>query len=121
VKFKLDENFGKSIKEIFIKYKYDAETVIDENLQGSTDKTIYETRLKEKRCLVTLDLDFSDVLRCPPENSFGIVVLRASAHLTLNIIEHLILQFFNALSDTGNLDGELWIVEPNRIRIHNPQ
>ena len=117
MKLELDENFGKRIKELFTENGYDAATVIDEKLGGADDKTIYEVCCREKRCLVSLDLDFSDVIRFPPDKCGGIVVFRASANLTFEIIYYLASQFLRA-AGKENLAGKLWIVEPNRIRIH---
>lgn len=117
MKFKLDENFGKRIKELFIEQGYDTETIFDEKLQGSDDKTVFDTCVKEKRCLVTLDLDFSDVINFPPEHSNGIVVIRAAAQLSFQLINMLVKQFLRTVK-SEDLKGKLWIVEPNRIRIH---
>lgn len=64
--FKLDENLGNRFKRFFIDNGFEADTVHDEHLQGSEDHKIYETIIKEEKCLVSLDLDFSDVTRFPP-------------------------------------------------------
>ena len=45
---------------------HDANTVVDQGLKGCTDGELYDHCRIEKRCLVTLDIDFSDVLRFPP-------------------------------------------------------
>ena len=65
MKFKLDENFGTRPQRIFRDAGYDVATVREEELQGSTDLRIYEVCRSENRCLVTLDLDFADVVRFP--------------------------------------------------------
>lgn len=117
MKFKLDENFGKRIKELFVEQGYDTETVFDEKLQGSDDKILFDICVEEKRCLVTLDLDFSDVVNFPPEDTGGIVVIRAAAQLSFQLINLLVKQFLKAVQ-SEDLTGKLWIVEPNRIRIH---
>ena len=51
----------------------------------------------ESRCLITLDLDFADLLRFPPQQTAGIVVMRypgrvtwaALELLTRNLVQHL--------------------------------
>ena len=117
MKFKLDENFGVRIKKLLRDSGFDADTVTDEKLNGIEDRKLFEICKKEERCLLTLDLDFSDVLVFPPENSPGIVVFRSSQRLSFQLIEFLVIQFIKNLN-VSELNGKLWIVEPNRIRIH---
>jgi predicted nuclease of predicted toxin-antitoxin system len=120
MKFKLDENFGVRTRHIFRSLGHDVQTVRDEGLQGCSDQTLFDVAGKEKRCLVTLDLDFSDVLRFPPETSSGIVILRIPQNPTLPLLEQLVRQFLRALEGMS-VDGRLWIVEIGRIRIHQSE
>lgn len=117
MKFKLDENFGTRTQHLFRTNGHDVLTVRDQQLQGSSDQKLFEVCNAERRCLVTLDLDFSDVLRFPPRLSFGIVVIRVPRNPTLYLLEQLILRFLKAL-ETLPIKNELWIVETNRIRVH---
>ena len=70
----------------------------------------------EQRCLVTLDLDFADVTRFPPPVS-GIVVIRVPRNPSLALLEQLIRQFLQALTEMP-VKKKLWIIEVGRIRIH---
>jgi len=114
MKFKLDENFGTRTQHIFKKAEHDVQTVRQELLQGASDQCIYEVCCKERRCLVTLDLDFSEVTRFPPDKSCGIAVIRLPRNPSLDLLEKL---FLRATSQMP-LEGELWIVEIGRIRIY---
>ena len=67
--------------------------------------------------MVTLDLDFPDVLRFPPQQAHGIVVMRVPQNPTLTLLEQLIRQFLKAL-ETMPIDKNLWIVETGRVRVH---
>ena len=69
MKFKLDENFGNRTQKIFELFSYDVQTVRAEALQGAPDQMRYEICCQEQRCLVTLDLDFADVIRFPPQQT----------------------------------------------------
>lgn len=120
MKFKLDENFGVRTQHIFRSLGHDVQTVRDEGLQGCSDQTLFDVAGKEKRCLVTLDLDFSDVLRFPPEAASGLVILRVPKNPTLPLLEQLVRQFLRALEGMP-VDGRLWIVEIGRIRIHQSE
>ena len=93
------------------------ETVRGQDLGGIPDEALYEHCRREGRCLVTLDLDFADVLRFPPEATPGIGVLRPSGRPTLRALTVLTSQLTSALA-RESIHGRLWIVEPGRVRIH---
>ena len=76
MKFKLDENLGSRTVALFDEFGHEVETVSQEKLNGTSDTILYTISQSEGRCLVTLDLDFADVIRFPPGNSHGIAVLR---------------------------------------------
>ncbi len=117
MKFKLDENFGTRTQRLFAASGHDVQTVLDESLGGASDQLLYQVCQSETRCLVKFDLDFANVLRFPPANSAGIVIIRVPKNPTLATLESLVRQFLLALEETP-IAGKLWIVEMGRIRIH---
>jgi predicted nuclease of predicted toxin-antitoxin system len=120
MKFKLDENFGKRTQQLFRMAGHDVQTVREERLQGSPDRSIYDHCCREQRCLVTLDLDFADVTRFPPNQTAGIAAIRVPRNPSLPLLESLIRQFLHALNTTS-VNKQLWIVEVGRIRIHQSE
>jgi len=117
MKFKLDENFGTRTQNIFRLAGFDVQTVGEEGLHGITDSRLFEVCRREHRCLVTLDLDFSNILRFPPGRSYGIVIVRVPVNPSLNLLEEIIRRFLKAAVERP-IGRELWIVESDRIRIH---
>lgn len=117
MKFKLDENLSTRTQEIFRDAGHDVRTVRDEMLSGTSDDNLYQVCQFESRCLVTLDLDFANTLRFPPENSSGIAVFRIPRNPTLSDLELLTRQFLVSLEEMS-VNKNLWIVEIGRIRIH---
>jgi len=73
LKAKLDENFGNRAIDLFRESGHEVSTVFDQNLGGTGDEDLIETCRTAGRVLVTLDLDFSNVLRFPPREYAGIV------------------------------------------------
>ena len=76
MRFKLDENLGRQSVDLFLEAGHDIATVAEQELQGATHNLLIDVCQAEARALVTLDLDFSNVLRFPPELYTGIAVLR---------------------------------------------
>ena len=117
MKFKLDENFGTRTQHIFKESGHDVYSVRDESLQGTSDLHLYQVCCEEKRCLVTLDLDFVDIICFPPNKAGGIVVIRVPRNPSLLLLEGLVRQFLQA-TKRELVENRLWVVEVDRIRVH---
>jgi hypothetical protein len=117
VKVKLDENIGRRGAQLLKADGHDVMTVRDQQLGGVADERLFEVCRAEARILVTLDRDFGQVLRFPPETGAGVVVLDLNPRPTAGTL-FARLQDFLAFSKTRSPLGELWIVEPGRVRIH---
>lgn len=112
--FKTDENLPQDAAELLRSHGFDAETVQQENLAGAEDDVIADAIHRERRVLITLDLDFSDIRTYPPERYSGIIVLRPKAQDKIAILA-LLRRLLKAL-ENNQPDQALWIVEPDRIR-----
>jgi predicted nuclease of predicted toxin-antitoxin system len=117
MRFKLDENFGSRTAGVFRQLGHDVETVRDQGLQGCSDDNLFALCSRERRCLVTLDLDFADVIRFRPHLSAGIAVVRVPRNPSPDLLSAMIGGLLRALP-AHPVEGSLWIVEPGRIRIH---
>jgi len=115
VKFKLDENLSPSLLALFAAGGHDAHSVVQQSLGGQPDERVIDGCRGESRALITLDLDFSNILAYPPANFTGIVVLRLAdqAHVTVAAAIQRVLD----LVPQEPVVGTLWIVEDRRIRI----
>ncbi|MDP2209769.1 MAG: DUF5615 family PIN-like protein [Bacteroidota bacterium] len=120
MKFKLDENFGTRTINLFRNAGYDVLTVFDQKIEGIADQHLYEICCKEKRSLVTLDLDFSSVIKFPPIKDISIIVFRIPKNPTLKQLENLVTLFLQSLTKI-DVTGKLLIVEIGRIRIHQTE
>lgn len=117
MRFKLDENLGTRTQRPFQMRGHEVETARSQGLQGCSDQRIFEACCVEECCLVTLDLDFADVTRFPPEQANGIVITRVPRNPSLALLKQLIRQFLQALTQMS-VEKRLWIVEMDRIRVH---
>lgn len=117
---KLDENFSPYLTELFQASGFDTHSVLEESLSGASDDTIYETCIREKRCLITFDTDFCNILNYPADETQGIIVVRPNRPITLASIRLIAGQIIQLLKDR-NPEGSLWVLEPDRLRIRRSQ
>jgi predicted nuclease of predicted toxin-antitoxin system len=118
MKFKLDENFDVRLTPLVAEGGFEVDTVLGENLSGKRDENIYEVCKAEKRVLITLDLDFANPLRFPPELTEGIIVIRPVRPI-LSVIRDILKSTLPKLK-ASDLRGKLWIVEIGSIRVYDP-
>jgi predicted nuclease of predicted toxin-antitoxin system len=117
VKFKLDENIGHRGRELLEAAGHDVMTVREQDLRGAADEELFKVCAAERRVLITLDHDFGHVLRFPPEQSAGVVILEVGPRSTLHAILGRLRDLLAVLQGQS-VAGALWIVEPGRVRIH---
>lgn len=84
-------------------------------LSGASDAEIYEKAVKEKLTILTMDKDFSSVIRFPPERCGGIIVVKIY-RLRVNRTTELFAQHFKKLDKT-NIAGKLVIITQEGVRI----
>jgi len=115
MRIKLDENLPIEAKNLFIREGFDTETVYDENLSGCSDNVLFSRCKQEKRILITLDVGFSNPLKYPFKDFFGLIVLRVknqSKKRILVVLQKVIIELENK-----PILGQIWIVEDSSIRI----
>jgi predicted nuclease of predicted toxin-antitoxin system len=115
MKFKVDENLPVEMIELFEDNGHNAVTVLRQNLGGEPDSHVAEVCRKEKRALVTLDTDFSDIRTYSPDEFFGLIVLRLKRQDKPHVLS-VVSRLMNILLKEP-LEGRLWIVEEGRVRI----
>jgi predicted nuclease of predicted toxin-antitoxin system len=118
VKIKLNENFDVRLVPLLAEEGHDVDNVRDERLSGSADELIYEACRTSGRTLITLDLDFANPFRFPPEPTEGIVMVRRPRPV-LPAIRATVVSVLDELRSRP-LTSVLRIVEPGRIRVYDP-
>ena len=119
MRVKLDENFGRRGAEILAAAGHDVATVPSEDLCRASDLDVARVCHAEGRCLVTLDLDFSNPLVFKPADYSGLAVVRLRGKAEPSELERAV-RLLAAGLDTGSIVGKLWIVEPTRLREYQP-
>ena len=112
MKLILDADVPRSFLHKLKGQDFDVIDVRDISKQPLKDDEVFSIACKQERILVTRDLDFSNILRYPPHQSSGIVVLRT--HLLSNE------EIFRILKEAlkRELKGTLVIATKNRLRFY---
>ena len=73
---KVDENLPSRLVSRLAPLGHNVHTIRDEGLLGAPDFLIWEAAKRERRFLITQDLDFSDARRFAPGTHSGILLVR---------------------------------------------
>lgn len=116
MRFKIDENLPPDAAILLQNNGHDALTVWDQGLQGGPDLQIASVCQEEQRIFITLDLDFADIRAYPPDRYSGLIVLRLSDQSRPHVLRTL--QGLLPVLKHETVEGRLWIVDENAVRIH---
>jgi hypothetical protein len=115
----LDENLGNRGADLLKEAGHDVATVFGQGLSGFADPDVINVCKAEGRCLVTLDVGFSNPLVFRPADYPGIAVLRLPRRFAYHhLVEAVQTLIFGLANDS--IFGRLWIIQPSRIRIFDP-
>ncbi|MBV6517742.1 MAG: hypothetical protein DCC43_14530 [Candidatus Brocadia sp.] len=86
MRFLADENIFPSLVSHLLKSGHDIKAIQEFCLHGATDDTIVDLAIKEERTIITFDKHFGDILRYPPQNLFGTILIRIHPPLLEDIL-----------------------------------
>ena len=112
---KTDENIPLEVVDLLRAAGHDTLSVFDQALAGQPDSEIASVCKGEGRVLLTLDTDFSDIRTYPPADYPGLLVLRLPKQ-SIPEVTRVVRRLLQVL-ETTDCRGQLWIVEPHRIRV----
>lgn len=115
LRLKLDENMPDAAALILRSSGHDVQLARDENLAGAPDDDVLAATSTEGRVLVTLDVDFADVVRHPPGSTPGIVVLRPHRQ-SLDLVDRIV-TVVGSLLEKETVLGRLWVIDESRLRV----
>lgn len=113
--FITDENIFVPIVEKLRKMSHDVFDIKEQNLTSIDDLDIYKIALEQNRVLLTMDKDFSNILKYPPGNHPGIVALKLY-RLTVATPTNIFLNAFKSLSEK-DITGNTVIIDRFKTRI----
>jgi len=117
VRLTLDENLGRRCRELLLEAGHDVSTAQEQGLCSSPDPHRIAACRDERRCLVSLDLDFANTLLFNPAEYCGIAVLRLPPRPELNDMVNAVHTLMGALGKE-DVAGKRWVIRPGRVRIY---
>ena len=113
-----NENVFEPIIEWFRAEGHEVISIREVGLSGASYDEIYEKAVKEKLTILTMDKDFSRMLRFPPERCGGIIVVKIY-RLPVDDTTELFSRYFGKLAEK-KIAGKLVIISRDGIRIRSP-
>lgn len=114
--FKVDENLPVEVADKLRASGHNAATIVDQHMVGAVDPMVANVCKSEDRALITLDLDFSDIRTYPPSEYPGIIILRPHTQSKRDVLA-LVDKLIPFLDGREPLDGNLWIVQEDGVRV----
>ncbi|RMD65440.1 hypothetical protein D6833_02995 [Candidatus Parcubacteria bacterium] len=115
VRIKVDEDLPLTVAALLREAGHEAETVLEEGLQGWKDPDLWRVVQEEGRFLVTADKGFADIRAFPPGTHAGVLLLRPDEDGIRPLIE-LMEQVMSAYHLSA-LSGLLVVATPRGVRI----
>ena len=117
MRFLVDEDLPRSTCALLREHGHIAFDVRDIGYRGAPDSEIAAYAQRERLCIVTGDLGFSDIRNYPPNEYAGLVVLKLPRTATASTILQLLESFVCQEDLVDTVSGKLAIVETGRVRI----
>jgi len=115
LRFLIDEDVPRSTTRVLRDAGFDVMNVHEAGLQGKSDNLVFDFAQSEDRLLITCDLGFSNILKFPPSENHGILVVRVPDSEPIDVFNREVL---NAVHEVGeNLLHHLAIVEIGKVRL----
>jgi len=116
LKFLADENISPFTAAIVREKGYDIQTVDEVGLSGLDDEKIVNYAQKQKRIILTFDLDFGEMYYFGETTKVGIIVLRIKPH-TVELVNEVLGKFLDTkVIETKKIDYSLIILGKNKYR-----
>jgi len=113
MKFLIDADLPKSLKNVFSKYKYEMVDV-REALGAATDDEVFNYANKNKFILITRDLGFGEMYTV--KGGYGLILVRLPCYFTAEKINKVIDAFLKDVK-VEELIKAIVVVEKSRYRI----
>ena len=115
MRFLADENIFPKIIDYLRQLGHEVKGIRESGLTQATDDTIVDMATKEDRTIITFDKHFGDILRYPPQDLTGVILIRIHPPILDDIFYALKNLFENY--HAGSFKGRLLVLSKTGYRI----
>ena len=115
MRFIADENIFPPVISYLQELGHDVKNLYELGMLQATDDSVIDVAKKEERTVITFDKHFGDILRYPPQNLSGIILIRIHPPL-LDDIFHALKNLFENYHDSS-FKGKLIVLSKSGYRI----
>lgn len=112
----IDESLPRSVGVALAAVGFDVEDARDVGLMGKVDADVFGHAQRERRVVLSRDVDFADTLAFPVGTHHGIVVARLANERPMSVLRSLFVRALTGL-EASDTHGCLLIVDEHRVRI----
>lgn len=112
-----DENVFEPIIEFLKKEGFEVISIRDSRLSGITDEKIYKMAVDKEYAIITMDKDFTRMIKFPPEKCGGIIVVKIYK-MSVDKTTETFKKYFKEL-DLERISHKLIIITPEGVRLRS--
>lgn len=117
MRFLIDADLPNRAADVAFEFGHDALLSRRVLTASASDDEVAASAAANQRCLITGDFDFADLRIFDPRRYAGIVVLTLPRGADTSYVEELLRKFFGRLEELLPLEGHLFVVSRDRIRV----
>ena len=118
IKLLLDANISPQTREyLAATFDFDVVDLITEGKSNLNDDDVVKLAKKEKRVIVTFDLDFGEIYHFREKGKLGVIILRLE-NQTVESVNKTLFKFFRSEANRITLKNSLVVLEEDRVRIY---
>lgn len=116
-KFLIDENLSPLLSVYLRNLKYNSQTVEEMGLKGKSDEEIVKWIQRNKRVLITGDLDFGEFFYSKTFGKIGVVILKSKSQKLRSFVEIIDYLHKQKVLKNRKIEGSLVIAIKGKYRI----
>ena len=119
MKFLLDANISHETANFLRQFNFDVKSLIEANLSHLTDAEVVELAKKEKRIIITFDLDFAEIFYFLEQKHFGVIILRLKDQRVESVNQVLgsFIKYCKLSKNSNKFNKSLLILNETGVRI----
>ena len=119
MKLLLDANISPETAQYLRRFNFNVKSLIEANLNYLTDAEVVELAKKEKRIIITFDLDFAEIFYFLEQKHFGVIALRLKDQRveSVNRVLEDFIKYYSLDNNSNKFNKSLVVLNETGVRI----